>query len=276
VSAAPPAIAYARHPARRGVLWLKQAAEMLAAARVPWLMLLLFYYILQLLVSVVPIVGPLAMMVLRPVFTVGFLAAAWTQERGGVPEIRHLFRGFRSNLWALVPIGIVLVAGTTVAVLATALVDGGVLLETVTGGTKPDEALAANGRLEAAMLFAIVCALPTLLAVWFAPALVVFQDCSTAQALLASLRAAAGNWRAVAVYGLMLFFYGAVLPGAAIGLIAFLVPQAAVPWVVALTVVPYVFLFVAAQTISDYVAYRDIFHTPDVDAARPPGIDTQG
>jgi hypothetical protein len=276
VSAAPPAIAYARHPARRGVLWLKQAAEMLAAARVPWLMLLLFYYILQLLVSVVPIVGPLAMMVLRPVFTVGFLAAAWTQERGGVPEMRHLFRGFRSNLWALVPIGIVLVAGTTVAVLATALVDGGVLLETVTGGAKPDEALAANGRLEAAMLFAIVCALPTLLAVWFAPALVVFQDCSTAQALLGSLRAAAGNWRAVAVYGLMLFFYGAVLPGAAIGLIAFLVPQAAVPWVVALTVVPYVFLFVAAQTISDYVAYRDIFHTPDFNAGPPPGIDSQG
>ena len=29
---------------------------------------------------------------------------------------------------------------------------------------------------------------------------------------------------------------------------------------IALIVVPYVFLFVAAQTISDYVAYRDIFH----------------
>ena len=146
VSAAPPAIAYARHPARRGVLWLKQAAaEMLAAARVQWLMLLLFYYILQLLVDVVPVVGPLAMMVLRPVFTVGFLAAAWTQERGGVPEMRHLFRGFRSNLWALVPIGIVLVAGTTLAVLATALVDGGVLLETVTGGAKPDEAPRQTG-----------------------------------------------------------------------------------------------------------------------------------
>jgi len=269
VSTAPRPIVYARHPARRGVLWLRQAAEMLAAARVPWLMLLLAYYVIQLLVSVVPVVGPLAMMVLRPVFTVGFLAAAWTQERGGVPEIRHLFRGFRSNLWALVPIGVVLVAGTTLAVLATALVDGGALLDAVTGSAKPDEALAANGRLEAAMLFAIVCALPTLLAVWFAPALVVFQDCSTAQALAGSLRAAIGNWRAVAVYGLMLFFFGAVLPGAAIGLVAYLVPQAAVPWVVALTVVPYVFLFVAAQTISDYVAYRDIFHAPE-DLAAPP------
>ena len=69
------------------------------------------------------------MMVLRPVFTVGFLAAAWTQERGGTPEIRHLFRGFGANLWALLPIGVVLILGTTLAVLSTALVDGGVLLD---------------------------------------------------------------------------------------------------------------------------------------------------
>ena len=47
-----------------------------------------------------------------------------------------------------------------------------------------------------------------------------------------------------------------------------MVPPVAAPYVIALTVVPYVFLFVAAQTISDYVAYRDIFHAGD--AAAPP------
>jgi len=275
VSATPPAIAYARHPARHGVVWLRQAAEMLAAARIPWLMLLLFYYLIQLMVSVVPLVGPLAMMVLRPVFTVGFLAAAWTQERGGMPEVKHLFRGFRANLWALLPIGVVMIAGTTLAVLATALVDGGALLEAITGNAKPDEALAANGRLEAAMLFAVVCALPSFLAVWFAPALVVFQDCGAAQALAGSLRAALANWRPIAIYGLLLFFCGAVLPGIAVALIAYLIPPAAAPWVVALTVVPYIFLFVAAQTISDYVAYRDIFHAPDAEAAPPTHVDVE-
>lgn len=269
VTAAPPPVAFARHPARHGIVWLRQAAEMLAAARVPWLLLLLFYYLLQLMVSVIPVVGPLAMMVLRPVFTVGFLAAAWTQERGGAPEMRHLFRGFGANLWALVPIGVVLVTGSTLAVMATAVVDGGALLSVVTGTARPDEALAANGRVEAAMLFAIACALPTLLAVWFAPALVVFQDCGAARALAGSLRASIANWKPIAVYGLLLFFYGAVLPGAAIGLIAYLVPATAARWVIALTVVPYVFLFVAAQAISDYVAYRDIFHPPGTDAPPP-------
>jgi hypothetical protein len=118
-------------------------------------------------------------------------------------------------------------------------------------------------------MFAIVCALPVLLAVWFAPALVVFQDCGARQALIGSLRAAIANWRPIGVYGLLLFFYGAVLPGIAIALVALIVPPAAAPYVIALTVVPYVLLFVAAQTISDYVAYRDIFHSAG-DAAAPP------
>jgi hypothetical protein len=209
------------------------------------------------------------MMVARPVFTVGFLAAAWTQQRGGVPEVRHLFRGFSANLGALLPIGVVLVTGTTLAVLSTALVDGGALLETITTGGKSDEAFTPSGRTEAAMLFGIVCALPTLLAIWFAPALVVFQDCGAMVALRTSFRAAVANWRALAVYGTLLFFYGAVLPGIAVALIALIVPAMLAPYVIALTVVPYIFLFVAAQAISDYVAYRDIFHAGEDEAAPP-------
>ncbi len=109
---------------------------MLAAARMRWLMLLFAYYSIQWLAAFVPAVGPLAMMIGRPVFTVGFLAAAWTQQRGGVPRIGHLFHGFRTDLRALLPIGVVLVAGTIFAVLATALVDGGALLDMISARRK--------------------------------------------------------------------------------------------------------------------------------------------
>jgi hypothetical protein len=105
---------------------------------------------------------------------------------------------------------------------------------------------------------------------WFAPALVVFQNCGPWHAVTTSLRAALANWQPVAVYGLLLFLFGAVLPGIAIALIALLVPPFAAPYVIALVVVPYVFLFVAAQTISDYVAYRDIFHAGEDGGAEVP------
>ena len=224
---------------------------MLAARRMRWLMLLFAYYAIQWLAAFVPAVGPLVMMIGRPVFTVGFLSAAWTQQRGGVPRIGHLFHGFRTDLRALLPIGVVLVAGTIFAVLATALVDGGALLDMISAGGRPDEAIVASPRIEIAMLFGIVCALPTLRAVWFAPAL--------------------ANWRPLAVYGLLLFFYGAVLPGMAIAIIAVIAPSEGALYVIALLIgVPYYLMFSAVQAISDYVAYRDVFHPPEVAVPQSP------
>jgi hypothetical protein len=226
MSAAPP-IDFVRYSGRRGGIWLKDAATMLAAYRVPWLLLVGCYYLIQLLVSAIPVAGPLVLMVLRPVFTVGFLAAAWTQERGGKPQVRHLLRGFGSNLWALLPVGIVLIVGLTLAVLSTALVDGGVLLDAITSNAIRDESFAASSRVEAAMLLGIVLALFTILAIWFAPALIVFQDCGPWQAMRMSLRAALANWRPVAVYGLLLFICGGVVPGLAVALIKLMVPPPA-------------------------------------------------
>ena len=121
------------------------------------------------------------------------------------------------------------------------------------------------------MLFGIVCALPTLLAVWFAPALVVFQDCSARRALATSLRAALVNWRPLAVYGLLLFFYGAVLPGMAIAIIAVVAPSEGALYVIALLIgVPYYLMFSAVQAISDYVAYRDVFHPAEIAVPQSP------
>jgi hypothetical protein len=120
---------------------------------------------------------------------------------------------------------------------------------------------------EKAMLFASVCALPVVLAAWFAPALVVFNNCGTARALGTSLRAALANWQPVAVYAMLLLFFGGLVPAIAVKLIALALPLVAARIVVALVVVPYVFLLVAAQAISDYVSYRDIFHADEVPAA---------
>lgn len=117
-----------------------------------------------------------------------------------------------------------LVIGITLAVLGTALVDGK-LLDVLSGKAKFDDALLADGQVQYAMLFAAACALPVMLALWFAPALVVFQDCSAPAALRASLLACLANWQPIAVYGLLVFFFGSVVPGMATALIALVVPR---------------------------------------------------
>jgi hypothetical protein len=253
-------IAFELRDAAHGLAWLSRAARMFRAAPLPWLLLLFVYYLLVGLTEFGPwaSIGQFVAPLLRPVFAVGFLAAAWTQERGGVPKFEHLFRGFRSDLRALLPLGVVFLGGMLIAVRATALIDGGQLIALLSGSERPTEAVLSSGRVQVAMLFGAACALPTLLATWFAPALVVFNDAGVRTALLTSLRACLANWRPITVYGLAVFAFGGVVPVFALGIAQLLGDGAAGP-VFLFVVTPYMFVLIATLHISDYVGYRDIF-----------------
>ena len=269
--ASPASIPFVRRDAKRGLFWLSRAHSMFRGAPLRWLLLLVVYYLLLVLAELAPwpTLGKLAASILKPVFAVGFLAAAWSQERGGRPSLPDLFRGFRSNLWALVPLGVVFFVGMMLAVWSTTLVDGGALIEWLSGGDEPSETMQRSGRLQAAFLFGALCALPTILALWFAPALVVFHDAGPLTALGTSLRAALANWRATSVFGLAALFYGGVLPALGAAL-ARIVGETGGTIIAVGIVFPYMLVFLATFQIADYVAYRDVFH-----ADEPPAIGAQ-
>jgi len=274
-------VVYTVHAARSGVAWLANAWALFARARLPWLYLLATYYLVMMAVDLVPFIGQLAVPVIKPVFAVGFLAAAWTQERGGTPRVPDLFQGFRSNLRALLVLGVVFVTGITIAVLSTAVVDGGKLLDTLTAPAPATaserEAWSAtlnatlrDTRTQLAMVFAIVVALPTLAALWFAPGLVVFQDLPATSALAHSLRAALANWRALVVYAFAVFLMGGLLPGLALALLTIVLPSSAAAIVGVALLLPYIFFFAATLHVSDYVSYRDVFHAGETLAPLTP------
>ena len=274
-------VVYTVHAARSGVAWLANAWALFARARLPWLYLLATYYLVMMAVDLVPFIGQLAVPVIKPVFAVGFLAAAWTQERGGTPRVPDLFQGFRSNLRALLVLGVVFVTGITIAVLSTAVVDGGKLLDTLTAPAPATaserEAWSAtlnatlrDTRTQLAMVFAIVVALPTLAALWFAPGLVVFQDLPATSALAHSLRAALANWRALVVYAFAVFLMGGLLPGLALALLTIVLPSSAAAIVGVALLLPYIFFFAATLHVSDYVSYRDVFHSGETLAPLTP------
>jgi hypothetical protein len=252
-------IVFTRHDGRRGIAWLRDAYAMFSRARLPWLLLLLAYYASLALIDIVPYIGQLAVPVLKPVFAVGFLAAAWAQERGGLPRVAQLFQGFKSNLSALLPLGVFFLIGITVSILATQIVDDGRLLDVLSGREKLTEEMIRSGDLQLSMLFAAFCALPTILALWFAPGLVVFQDANAVTALSASLRAALANWRPLLVYGLGVFVLGGVVPYLILLAISQLLGNVDGALVLLVTL-PYLMFFVATLHISDYVSYRDVFH----------------
>lgn len=264
-------IPFTRYDGRRGVAWLVESYAMFSRQRLPWIGMLFGYYFVLLVVELLPWIGVFVAPIIKPVLSVGFLAAAWTQERGGKPGIRMLLQGFGSNLRALLPLGVVFVVGISIALGATALIDGGQLLDLLYGaGPAADadptaaarhvQATLSTTRVQLAMIFGALCALPTLLALWWAPALVVFQDARLLTALGASLRAAIANWRAAARYALGVFVVGAIVPTFITTAIALIVPPPINATLAAVLILPYLAFFVATLHVSDYVSYRDVFH----------------
>ncbi len=264
-------ILFTRYESRRGVAWLAESYAIFRRHRLGWISMVLAYYMALIIVDRLPLIGGLAVPLLKPVLSIGFLAAAWTQERGGKPALRLLLRGFGANVSALLLLGVVFGVGISIAVAATALIDGGLLLDTLydaapaadadpTAAARHVQETFMSARVQLAMLFGVLCALPTILAMWWAPALVVFQDAGVRTALGASLRAALANWRAALAYGFSMFLLGAVVPTFVTTALALLAPPPLNATLAALIVLPYLAFFVATLHISDYVSYRDVFH----------------
>ncbi len=254
-----PAPEYVRLPARRGWDWVVHAHALFARARLYWLLLILGYWMITILLTVVPVIGVIAATLLKPVFAVGFLAAAWSQEKGESPQMSRLFAGFRSNLRALLPLGAVYAVGIAGALVVSSVADGGTLMRLILMGVAPEGNLMQSPGVQNAMLLAALAAVPTLFALWFAPALIVFQDQPTFTALALSLRASFANLAAVVVYGLAVFVFWVVIPGIIISLAVTIFGETGALIGMAIAT-PITLSVVAVIHIADYVVYRDLFH----------------
>ena len=256
MSAAP---VFARVRSLRGWQWLLRAYALFARARMYWLLLILSYWLITVAMSLVPYIGVAVATLLKPVFAVGFLAAAWSLERAESPRLGRLFDGFRSNIAALLPLGAVYAAGIAAALVLSAAMDGGALMRlALFGEAQPEGNIMATPGIQSAMLLAAVAAVPTLLALWFAPALIVFQDQPTFRAMATSLRAALANPGAIIVYWAAVFMFWMIIPGAIVGMGAMFGKYGAVLGVALAT--PLMLAIVAIIHVGDYVIYRDLFH----------------
>ena len=236
-------------PATEGFEWLRGSVRIF---RTQWLRYTSIAALFLLIMQVASVIsGGLLFVFLKPVLSVGFLAAAWHHERGELPEARHLFAGLKSNLKALLPLGGVYMIGVLIAA-SIAVFASGITLEQVMvaeGQPKLDEMTQLRF-----MGITILLTLPLTAALWFAPALIVFSDATFGQALVTSARACFSNWLAMSVYGLaILLLLLAVVAIAAP--VLFLLKSAAL-MLMMLIAVP----LTAVLMISDYVSYRRVFH----------------
>jgi len=157
--------------------------------------------VIFLVLAFIPLLGNFLTAFLTIFFGAGVLIGCRAIEDGGELEIGHLFAGFREKLAPLAAVGGIYLAATIAIVVVVMLVAGVSVFAAFSGAADPSFTALMTGLLAALVVLALM--LPVVMAVWFAPALVVFHDQGAVEAMKESFSGCLRNIMPFLVYGLI-------------------------------------------------------------------------
>lgn len=254
-------------PTLRGANWLAEGFRLFRAGPFTWLALVLAYWILVTIISVLPVIGVVVASIMIPAFSVGFMAASRAADRGQALEFSLLFAGFRVNLVPQLAVGVAYLVLIASLLGATALADDGALARWMLSGRRPEAEVLQSGDFLAAMMLAAALYMPVMMLLWFAPVLVSWHSVPVAKALFFSFFASLMNWRAFLAYGMAVALVTVVIPfGVLLALMA--VSGGSVRMSAVSLVFPLLLALLPTLFASFYASYRDVFGEH---ASQPPG-----
>ncbi len=235
--------------AGNGASWWAEAWRLFLPAIGPWLLIAVLLFLVNVVLTVVPVIGSLASQVLFPVLMGGLMLGCRAVDRGQPLTVNHLFAGFNERAGPLFIVGL-LYTGIAIAITLTVagillVFFGAAVFAQLFRLSDPFAASAVIGSvlmvlMVGALLFLLLF-LPLVMAVWFAPALVVLRGLEPWAAMKASFFGSLQNVLPFLIYGLI----GIVL--AVVATIPF-----ALGWLV-----------VGPMSIASiYTSYCDIFEDP--------------
>lgn len=250
--------------AGHGWSWITRGFRLFMKSPAIWLTLLIIMYACTKLLHFIPILG-VVFVLLMPVFIVGLMDGCRALENGEDLELAHLVRGFRKNAAQLVTIGGVSLVGN-LAVVMIVIALGGEAMSTMAktlsqnASVAPqvtEEMRAATASIGRALLVGTVVSLPLLMALWYAPLLVYFQDLRPLAAMKSSFVACLRNALPMLVYGLVILGGMFIVMPFSMALGQYDLAL----WLLAPVVLP-----------SLYVSYKDIFPAGTVPQRSPDSV----
>jgi len=170
-----------------------------------WILNLFILFILMVVLAVIPIVGGVALLLLLPVFGGGLMLGCDAVMRDEPLEVGHLFAGFRDKVGQLILVGVLYLVGSIViGLIAGVLIGASVFGAVFSGGNVG----ASAATLMLGLLVALGLSVPLVMAMWFAPALIVFHDLKPMDALTQSFQGCLKNIVPFLVYGIITFVIG--------------------------------------------------------------------
>lgn len=190
--------------AANGWNWIVEGWDLFKKHAGMWIAIVVVFAVIFIAMAMVPFIGQLAVMILAPVFTAGLMAGCRAQEEGAELQIGHLFAGFREKFGPLATVGALYLAASIVIALLVGLVTGAGMWSMMSGNTDPASVAGAGLTLVLAFLIMMALMLPVMMAVWFAPPLVMFHEQGAVDAMKNSFFACLKNIVPFLVYGVIL------------------------------------------------------------------------
>lgn len=232
-------------PAGHGWAWLAGGWWYFKQNPVAWIMACLTWILLSIGISMIPLIGSLAVNLANPVITAGFMTGCRAQDDGKDFTIGHLFAGFSNNTGQLILISAIFIGAVILLMVLGAAGVFGTMNMLGIDTVDPQSSEIATEMVEspASVIPLLVIGLllaPLMMAYFFAPALVALDDMKALDAMKLSFRGCLKNLLPLTLYGLLailLMILGSIPLG--LGL---------------LIVLPLL-------TASMYAAYRDIYYS---------------
>jgi len=197
--------------AGRGVAWWAEGWRLFTPAVGPWILIVVIGFGLHVVLAFIPVLGSIASQLLFPIFAGGLMLGCRAIDRGEPLTIAHLFAGFGPRAGSLLIVALIYLAAAiaiTVFVIALLFVFfGTAVLSQLWGAQDSVSTATAMGGLALIILVGLLIFLllfmPLVMAVWFAPALIVLKGAEPWEAMKLSFTGSIRNIVPFLIYGLV-------------------------------------------------------------------------
>jgi uncharacterized membrane protein len=210
-AALPKAIVPRTVDAGHGLTWWTEGWRLFTPSAGIWILIVVILFAINLVLAFVPLVGNLAAQVLFPVFAGGLMLGCRAIDRGESLSVNHLFAGFSQRFGPLFVVGLIYtgIAICIVFIVVVLLIVffGAAVLSQLWNLQDPIVGAALLGGLFSAVMVGILLFLllylPLVMAIWFAPALIVLRGAEPWAAMKLSFSGCLANILPFLIYGLL-------------------------------------------------------------------------
>jgi hypothetical protein len=227
---------------RQGLQWILSGFYLFRLAPLVWILLCFTLLLIAVTLELLPLLGKFIFTLISPVFMAGIMVGCRSLERGDQLELAHLFVGFKKNTTQLITIGGFYLIGQVLIIGVFMMIGGSALVDMLLYGKRYDEneLMEVMDNALSASLAGLLLTIPLMMAMWFAPLLVMFENMPATIALRQSFFACLKNIIPFQIYAILLIL---------------LLMLAIMPYGLGLIIwIPTVFA-------SIYVSYQDIFQS---------------